>query len=217
MTTFNLATIQRLMAQLDQSAEAPTIIMHGARTKGHVVEKAKAKVGKIVTRGKQVFVRNRRGIDDSSVGVICRDDKYAVFQVKDLDESVPFQWISLDRESPADIEQKPAANPEPAKARVVSGNVEDLAPLPGTVSLTGDNVRASRNASDLIKRMRAIRGLSQSQLAKRMGIAPSRIVELEAGNGPQGPTVDMLARIATACEVTLSLGFSLPEFAGAHV
>lgn len=66
---------------------------------------------------------------------------------------------------------------------------------------------AALRAGDLIRTMRKAAGLSQAELAKRMSatVTQARISELEAGIGRQGPTWDVMERIATACGKRLGL------------
>jgi transcriptional regulator with XRE-family HTH domain len=60
---------------------------------------------------------------------------------------------------------------------------------------------AALRAGDIIRTMRKAAGLSQAELAKRMSatVTQARISELEAGVGSQGPTWDVMERIAVAC------------------
>jgi transcriptional regulator with XRE-family HTH domain len=60
-------------------------------------------------------------------------------------------------------------------------------------------------SATLIREMRRRAGLSQDELAKRLGLRQSRISELERGNGEQGPTITTLARVARACDVRLAI------------
>lgn len=58
---------------------------------------------------------------------------------------------------------------------------------------------AALRAAHAIRSMRLEASLSQSELASKIGVKPSRISELEAGVGRQGPTWDVMERITTAC------------------
>ena len=69
---------------------------------------------------------------------------------------------------------------------------------------------AALRAGDIIRTMRKAAGLSQADLAQRMSatVTQARISELEAGTGSQGPTWDVMERIAAACGVRLIPNFS---------
>lgn len=58
---------------------------------------------------------------------------------------------------------------------------------------------AAMRAGAMVRRMRKSRGLSQSELATRIGVTQERISEVERGLGPQGPTFALLDRVAKAC------------------
>jgi transcriptional regulator with XRE-family HTH domain len=60
---------------------------------------------------------------------------------------------------------------------------------------------AALYAGDLIRSMREFAGLSQRDLARRVGTSQPHISDLERGAGLQGPTFLMLHRIAVACDV----------------
>jgi ribosome-binding protein aMBF1 (putative translation factor) len=66
----------------------------------------------------------------------------------------------------------------------------------------------------LARRMREAadrgRGISQQELARRLAISQARISAIERGSGPQGPTYELLKRIARACGVVLSTTFEQP-------
>jgi transcriptional regulator with XRE-family HTH domain len=57
----------------------------------------------------------------------------------------------------------------------------------------------------LIRRFRDEAGLTQSDLARRIGSTQSHISDIERGAGPQGPTVALLERIASACGMELMI------------
>jgi ribosome-binding protein aMBF1 (putative translation factor) len=59
---------------------------------------------------------------------------------------------------------------------------------------------AAFRAAAMIRTMRQAKKLSQKELAARLGVKQSRISELEAGMGSQGPTWDLIERVADACE-----------------
>ncbi|HYM31651.1 MAG TPA: helix-turn-helix transcriptional regulator [Candidatus Cybelea sp.] len=62
---------------------------------------------------------------------------------------------------------------------------------------------AGMRAGAIVRGMRRSAKYSQAELAKRIGISQERISEIERGAGPQGPTFELLERIATACKMEL--------------
>jgi len=73
---------------------------------------------------------------------------------------------------------------------------------------------AALRAGDLVRTMRKEARLSQTQLADNLGVKQSRISEIEAGVGTQGPTLDLMERIAKACGKTLQItAIAEPMFA----
>lgn len=64
---------------------------------------------------------------------------------------------------------------------------------------------AAMRAGDLVRTMRKEAGLSQSQLADKLGLSQARISEIEAGIGKQGPTWDLMERISEACGKVLAI------------
>jgi ribosome-binding protein aMBF1 (putative translation factor) len=102
--------------------------------------------------------------------------------------------------------EHPAASSEPV-------TVSDLAPSAGFA----EELRRSRDVLEggrLARRMRETadrgRGISQQELARRLGVSQARISAIERGSGPQGPTYELLKRIARACGVVLSTKFEQP-------
>lgn len=70
---------------------------------------------------------------------------------------------------------------------------------------------AAIRAGDLVRTMRKHAGLSQSQLAEKLGVTQARISEIESGIGAQGPTWDLMERISVACGKTLGVAASSDE------
>ena|SRR3989338_11096274 len=67
--------------------------------------------------------------------------------------------------------------------------------------------RAKTTIAYAIKAARTRSGLTQSQLAKKVGTTQSVIARLESGTDQRTPSLDLLARIASACDAELELGF----------
>ena len=65
--------------------------------------------------------------------------------------------------------------------------------------------RYAKDCAVFIKDCRQDAGLSQLELAKRLGVFPSAISRAESGTGCL--TVDYLARIADACDLVLHLNY----------
>ena len=69
---------------------------------------------------------------------------------------------------------------------------------------------AARNAimqaGEMVQAARIKAGLTQSDLAERVGMSESDISRLEAGLGNHGPSVETLSRLASACHRRLIFG-----------
>ena len=90
-----------------------------------------------------------------------------------------------------------------SRGRSVVDLVEEIErSKPNAFAATGLSSAALR-AAEAIRAMRLDAQLTQGQLAARIGVKPSRISELEAGVGRQGPTWDVMERIAAACNKAL--------------
>ena len=70
--------------------------------------------------------------------------------------------------------------------------------------------RAALVASRLIRKTREEAGLSQRELALRLGVTQICISSLESGCAKKGPSIGLLARIAEACGGSLALTLSAP-------
>jgi transcriptional regulator with XRE-family HTH domain len=89
------------------------------------------------------------------------------------------------------------------RGRPIADFVERLEQTHPGFPSKGDLSGAALRAGDLVRSMRKEAGLSQTDLADRMGVKQSRISEIEAGLGSQGPTWDVMERAATACGQSL--------------
>ena len=58
-----------------------------------------------------------------------------------------------------------------------------------------------------VKATRKKAKLTQAQLARKVGTTQSVIARLESGEDSRTPSLDLLARIASACDSTLEIGF----------
>lgn len=64
-----------------------------------------------------------------------------------------------------------------------------------------DDAMEAVEKADWIRRMRVTRHLDTQELARRLGVLPDFIVELEAVRRPDELSYSMIKRIALACEV----------------
>lgn len=67
-------------------------------------------------------------------------------------------------------------------------------------------VRVSRDAGRLLKRMREKSALSQADLAKKLKVSQSWISQAESGKVESAPSLGFMARFAAACSEVLLLG-----------
>lgn len=92
---------------------------------------------------------------------------------------------------------------------------KEVREVPGMSELI-DTEYAALCAADFIKHAREEAHLSRSALARKLGVSPARITEIEAGEGRYGPSVALLARIVTVCGIgTLKLSVE-PNRANSH-
>lgn len=64
-----------------------------------------------------------------------------------------------------------------------------------------DDASAALEAGRLIRALREAAGLTQAEMAERMGVSQARISALEMGDKGEGPTYGTLKRVAAACGV----------------
>ena len=67
--------------------------------------------------------------------------------------------------------------------------------------------RAVSELCDAVTRARLARGISQTELAKKVETSQSVIARLEKGNNSSMPSLDLLSRIANALGLSLVVGF----------
>lgn len=60
----------------------------------------------------------------------------------------------------------------------------------------------------MVKRLRQKAGLTQEELAKKIGTSQSVIARLESGRDTRIPSLSLLSRIAGTCDAILEFGFS---------
>ncbi|NIJ41099.1 DNA-binding XRE family transcriptional regulator [Parvibaculum indicum] len=72
---------------------------------------------------------------------------------------------------------------------------------------------AAFRAGSIVRTMRKSSNLTQKELAERLDLTQSRISEIEAGMGTQGPTWDLMERIAAACESRILISPHATDFA----
>lgn len=66
-------------------------------------------------------------------------------------------------------------------------------------------VDAVRNVSSMLRRMRDRKGFTQADLAKRLGLSPGRVSQLESGTLRDAPSLQTLMRFAQACGETIAI------------
>jgi transcriptional regulator with XRE-family HTH domain len=69
----------------------------------------------------------------------------------------------------------------------------------------------AKRAGVFLRTMRNAAGLSQAKLGETAGMKQSDISALETGDGKQGPTFDVMARIADACGFAITFAAKTPE------
>ena len=67
---------------------------------------------------------------------------------------------------------------------------------------------AIMQAGRMVRAMRKDTGLTQTQLAERAGMSQAEISRLEAGIGTHGPSVEILNRLAKACDLRLVMAMT---------
>jgi len=93
------------------------------------------------------------------------------------------------------------------EARVVYPELEELLP-DSTSQQRLEEASAAAEAAALVRMLRrqalsatGTRGITQTELARRTGLTPPRISQIEKGEGANGPTYAVIRKIAFACGV----------------
>jgi transcriptional regulator with XRE-family HTH domain len=98
-----------------------------------------------------------------------------------------------------------------------SGSVDGLLDRIGD-ALDGGPRGPALRAAKVVRAMRKGAGLSQKQLAERVGFSQARMSEIELGKGTQGPSWAVMERIASACGQAIGvLGNTSPAVAEEEV
>lgn len=66
-------------------------------------------------------------------------------------------------------------------------------------------VEVVRATGDMLERMRERAGLSQTQLAEKLGLTPGRVWQLESGTMRNAPSLKTMVRWARACGETVAI------------
>jgi ribosome-binding protein aMBF1 (putative translation factor) len=82
----------------------------------------------------------------------------------------------------------------------------NLAAVPGMSEIIEEE-RVALQAAEFIQEARTSANLSQAMLAKKLSVTQARISQMEKGEGPLGPSITILDRVARACGGTLRLYF----------
>ena len=67
--------------------------------------------------------------------------------------------------------------------------------------------KAKSRIAQAVRAIRTRAGLTQTELAQKIKTTQSVIARLESGTDKRTPSLDLLARIASACDAELELGF----------
>jgi transcriptional regulator with XRE-family HTH domain len=86
-------------------------------------------------------------------------------------------------------------------------NILDLVGESPTARSGFETARYALEAAGLVQDMRKAadggHSITQSELARRLEMTPTRVNTIERGDGPLGPTYALLKKIARACNVRL--------------
>ena len=76
-----------------------------------------------------------------------------------------------------------------------------------------ERAKAIRKIAQLVRTAREKAGLTQAELAKKIGSSQPMIARLESSNDTRIPSLDLLERIATVCTARLSISFEYSKAA----
>jgi HTH-type transcriptional regulator / antitoxin HipB len=86
------------------------------------------------------------------------------------------------------------------RARLVQPQLDELLNTPERRAAFED-ASAALEAGRLVRALRERAGLTQTELAAKLGVKQPRVSAIEAGAGRDGPSYALLRRIAIACGV----------------
>lgn len=75
------------------------------------------------------------------------------------------------------------------------------------IKMLYEQEKAKTHIAHTVRTARTRAGLTQVQLAKKIGSTQSVVARLESGVDKRTPSLDLLARIASACDAELQLAF----------
>lgn len=97
------------------------------------------------------------------------------------------------------------------KMRRIQPKLEELLPHKEQ-RVAFEEASAALEAGQLVRALRLNAGLSQVDLAKRLGVEQPRVSAIEAGRGRDGPSYALLKRIFLACDVPWFIPSALMNF-----
>lgn len=96
----------------------------------------------------------------------------------------------------------------------VQPKLEELLPA-SEQRVAFEEASAALEAGQLVRALRKQAGLSQVQLATRLGVEQPRVSAIEAGRGRDGPSYALLKRICVACDIPWFIPETLTNFISA--
>jgi len=75
------------------------------------------------------------------------------------------------------------------------------------IKMLYEQEKAKTHIANAVRTARTRAGLTQEELAKKMKTTQSVIARLESGTNQRTPSLDILARVAAACDAEFEFGF----------
>jgi ribosome-binding protein aMBF1 (putative translation factor) len=75
------------------------------------------------------------------------------------------------------------------------------------IKMLYEQQKAKTHIAKAVRTVRTRAGLTQEELAKKMKTTQSVIARLESGTNQRSPSLDILARVAAACDAEFEFGF----------